>query len=250
DALANAAMDGNLPQAQEVTAAAAAPTRSWAPPAAPATRLVLVRHGETDLTAQRRYSGRGDVSLTARGLDQARRAGTRLTRLTAPQSPDASTRPVAAVVCSPLQRCRQTAEAIAQVTGNPPVVAEPELIECDFGVWEGLTFGEVRERWPDELNRWLASTSQAPPGGESFDAVATRTSAAVSRLRAGHPGELVVVVSHVTPIKLILREALAAGDTFLYRLYLDPAGISIVDFWADGGIAVRAVNDTAHLDQP
>jgi len=212
--------------------------RSWMPPpTGSATRLVLVRHGETDLTAQRRYSGRGDVGLSTRGLAQAAAAAARV----------ASVVGAAAVVTSPLSRCVSTAEVIADLVGSLPVQVDPDLVECDFGEWEGLTFAEVRERWPERLDEWLASPSVAPPGGESFDAVASRARAAVSRLLADHPGETVVVVSHVTPIKLILRDALAAGDAFLHRLFLDPAGISIVDSWPDGGVAVRTVNDTAHL---
>ncbi len=128
-----------------------------------------------------------------------------------------------------------------------PVQVEPGLIECDFGEWEGLTFAEVRKRWPDQLDGWLGSPSTAPPGGESFDAVDTRVRGVVGGLLAAFEAQRIVVVSHVTPIKLILRDALAAGDAFLHRLYLDPAGISIVDIWPDGGVAVRTVNDTAHL---
>ena len=129
-----------------------------------------------------------------------------------------------------------------------PVQVEPDLIECDFGEWEGLTFAEVRERWPEQLDAWLASPAVAPPGGESFDAVLARVRS-VPDPAAGRatPPQTVVVVSHVTPIKLILKDALAAGDAFLHRLFLDPAGVSLVDSWADGGVAVRTVNDTSHL---
>ena len=208
------------------------------PPTGSATHLVLVRHGETELTAQRRYSGRGDVGLSTKGTAQAAAAAARVASVVGA---------VAAVVTSPLSRCVSTAEAIADQVGSPPVQVDPDLVECDFGEWEGLTFAEVRERWPERLDEWLASPSVAPPGGESFDAVASRVRAAVTRLLADHPGETVVVVSHVTPIKLVLRDALAAGDAFLHRLFLDPAGISIVDSWLDGGVAVRTVNDTAHL---
>ena len=244
DALANAAMDGK--PAPEVDFAGgdqrgtrAGGDRSWMPPpTGSATHLVLVRHGETELTAQRRYSGRGDVGLSTKGTAQAAAAAARVASVVGA---------VAAVVTSPLSRCVSTAEAIADQVGSPPVQVDPDLVECDFGEWEGLTFAEVRERWPERLDEWLASPSVAPPGGESFDAVASRVRAAVTRLLADHPGETVVVVSHVTPIKLILRDALAAGDAFLHRLFLDPAGISIVDSWLDGGVAVRTVNDTAHL---
>jgi probable phosphoglycerate mutase len=246
DALANAAMDGTpAPEDDAVAAEPVGPladrpgaSRSWAPPAGPATRLVLLRHGETALTAERRYSGRGDVPLTERGTAQAKASAARVAVLA---------ERVAAVLTSPLGRCVSTAEEVAAVAGSPPVVVEPDLVECDFGEWEGLTFGEVRRRWPEEMDAWLASPTVAPPGGESFEAVTARVRRVVTRLLTEYEGATIVVVSHVTPIKLILRDALAAGDAFLHRLYLDAAGISIVDSWPDGGVAVRTVNDTAHL---
>jgi broad specificity phosphatase PhoE len=138
---------------------------------------------------------------------------------------------------------------LAAALGDPPVRPEPDLIECDFGAWEGLTFADVRSRWPDELAAWLASPDVAPPGGEPFSAVSVRARRVVARVLAEYPGEAVVVVSHVAPIKLILRDALTGGDAFLHRCYLDPAGVSIVDSWSDGGVAVRTVNDTAHLSE-
>ncbi|MFI7488478.1 bifunctional RNase H/acid phosphatase [Micromonospora echinaurantiaca] len=215
---------------------------SWEPrPSFTATRLILVRHGETEYTEQRRYSGRGDVPLSDRGRAQARATGDRVAEL-APT--------VAAVVSSPLSRCTATAEAIAAALGGVPVRRADDLIECDFGAWEGRTFAEVREGWPGEMDAWLASTAVSPPGGESFAAVAERTRRALDALVEAYPGETVVVVSHVSPIKLALRDALAAGDAFLHRLFLDAAGISVLDRWPDGGIAVRTVNDTAHLPTP
>ena len=256
DALANAAMDaaasGAAPAAAPVKAEAREATvvratgtdpattpASWEPrPTEEATRLILVRHGETERTVQKRYSGRGDVPLTARGRAQARATAARVAAL-APS--------VAAVVSSPLSRCTATAEAVAAQVGNPPVRTDDDLIECDFGVWEGHTFAEVREGWAAELDAWLASTKVAPPKGESFVTVAERTGRAVDRLRSAYPGETVVVVSHVSPIKLVLRDALAASDAFLHRLYLDTAGISVLDLYPDGGVAVRSVNDTSHL---
>ncbi|MEU4816592.1 bifunctional RNase H/acid phosphatase [Micromonospora aurantiaca] len=254
DALANAAMDaaasGAAPaaaaaEAREATVVRATGTdpattpASWEPrPTEEATRLILVRHGETERTVQKRYSGRGDVPLTGRGRAQAGATAARVAAL-APS--------VAAVVSSPLSRCTATAEAVAAQVGNPPVRTDDDLIECDFGVWEGHTFAEVREGWAAELDAWLASTRVAPPRGESFVTVAERTGRAVDRLRSAYPGETVVVVSHVSPIKLVLRDALAAGDAFLHRLYLDTAGISVLDLYPDGGVAVRSVNDTSHL---
>jgi ribonuclease H / adenosylcobalamin/alpha-ribazole phosphatase len=211
---------------------------SWDPPDEPPTRLVLVRHGETELTAQRRYSGREDVPLTPHGRAQAEAIAGRIAALT-PR--------MAAVVTSPLVRCAATAEAVAAATGGPPVVVEPDLIECDFGRWEGCTFAEVRQRWPDEWEAWHTSTRVAPSGGESLQQVSIRVRRAVSTLRERYPGVTVAVVSHVWPLKLMLRDALAAGDTFLHRLLLATGGLSVVDSFPGGLVAVHSVNDTSHL---
>jgi probable phosphoglycerate mutase len=214
---------------------------SWSPPTSTPTRLLLVRHGETTLTRQGRYSGRGDAPLTPHGIAQARAVADRVAALVPS---------VSAVVSSPLSRCTRTAEFIAAAVGGLRVDTDDNLIECDFGAWEGKTFVDVQQRWGTELDEWLGDPSKAPPGGESFRQVETRALAAVDGLRKRYVDGTVVVVSHVSPIKLLLRDALAASDALLYRLYLDPAGVSIVDSWPDGGIAVRAVNDTAHLPEP
>lgn len=244
DALANRAMDeaAGKPVADVVPESppAAAPVkRSWAPPSLEnATRIILVRHGATEMTAQGRYSGRGDVPLSDEGEAQAMAAGGRVAGIS---------RDVTAVLSSPLRRCTRTAELIAAEVGGVPVTVLPDLIECDFGQWEGLTFAEVQERWPDEMQQWLDSARVAPPGGESFEAVAVRSRAALATAVKEYAGETVVLVSHVSPIKLILRDALDASDAFLHRLFLDAAGVSTMDVWPDGNIAVRSVNETAHL---
>ena len=246
DALANRAMDeaaGKPVKAPEVSVAEeaeeAAPARSWVPPSLDdATRIILVRHGETALTKQGRYSGRGDVPLSDEGEAQAMAAGGRVAGIS---------RDVTAVLSSPLRRCVRTAELIAAEVGGVPVTVVPDLIECDFGAWEALTFAEVQERWPDEMAAWLGSARVAPPGGESFETVAARVRAALAAAVEAYAGGVVVVVSHVSPIKLILRDALAASDAFLHRLFLDAAGVSMMDVWPDGNLAVRSVNETAHL---
>jgi ribonuclease H / adenosylcobalamin/alpha-ribazole phosphatase len=216
DALANRAMD----------------TVSFDPrPQSTATRLLLVRHGSTAYTEERRYSGRGDVPLSASGRQQAAAVARRV----------AGFGPVAAI-SSPLSRCTETAAFI-----GVPVSVDEDLIECDFGAWEGMTFAGVREAYDAELNAWLAAPELAPPGGESFTSVARRVTAALTRIRSAYPGQTVAVVSHVSPIKLLLRDALAATDAFLHRLFLDTAGLSIVDYYPDGGVAVRTINEVAHL---
>ena len=122
------------------------------------------------------------------------------------------------------------------------------LVEQDFGSWEGKTLDEVRALWPDELDAWLAYPDAAPRGGESFADVERRVRRARNDLISAHLGGIVVVVTHVTPIKTLLRLALEAPPETMYRIHLDPASISIADYYADGQTSVRLVNDTGHLE--
>jgi probable phosphoglycerate mutase len=225
------------PAATRAQGRAAAGTGWVAPPATPATSLLLLRHGETPLSADRRFSGVGDPELTARGLAQAEAAAAALSR--EPHHIDV-------IVSSPLKRAQQTAQAVAARTGLD-VIVEEGLRENDFGAWEGHTFAEVRDRWPQELTDWLADPSIAPPGGESFDQTAHRVRLATDRLLAAHPGRTVLVVSHVTPIKTMLRFALLAPAAALYRMHLDVACLSVIDHYPDGPAVVRSLNDTSHL---
>ena len=220
-------------------AAGAPASASWTGQVGTPTRLLLLRHGQTEFSVQRRYSGRGDPELTPLGHAQAAGAAARLARV-----PD-----VAAVLTSPLQRARQTATVVAEATGAPLDVREG-LVETDFGDWEGLTFTEARARDPQRHADWLGSEDVAPPGGESFAAVGRRIEAERESLVREHPGATLVLVTHVTPIKMLLRDALQAGPGVLYRLHLDLAALSIVDFYPDGGASVRLVNDTSHHPEP
>ena len=153
---------------------------------------------------------------------------------------------IAAVISSPLSRARETAQAAATALGVA-VVVDDDLIETDFGQWEGLTFSEAAERHPDVHRRWLGDTSLQPPGGESFDQVTQRVRRVRDRLIAEHGEATVLVVSHVTPIKTLLRLALGAGPSVLHRLHLDLASLSIAEFYPDDGASVRLVNDTSYL---
>lgn len=209
---------------------------SWTGQVGTPTRLLLLRHGQTQLSVHRRYSGRGDPPLTATGQAQAQGAAARL----------AGVEGIAAVLTSPLARARSTAERVAAATGAPLHVRDG-LIETDFGDWEGLTFVEARERDPELHGRWLGAQDVAPPGGESFAEVGVRLAAERAAIVASYPGRTVVVVSHVTPIKILLRDALGAGPSVLYRLHLDLASLSVVELYPDGGASVRLVNDTGHV---
>ena len=200
----------------------------------PAVTLLL-RHGQTPMSVQKRYAGRSNVPLTDAGVAQAAAAAKRL-----------ASAGIDAIVASPLQRTVQTAEQVAAVTGLP-VVTEDGFRETDFGAWEGLTFAEVRERWPSEMTAWLADPEVAPPGGESFAEVSERVTAALHRVLAGRAGQRILIVSHVTPIKTLVAAALLAPSAALFRMHLDVAALCEIDWYADGPAVLRSYNDTAHL---
>jgi ribonuclease H / adenosylcobalamin/alpha-ribazole phosphatase len=245
DRLANEAMDAvsagrvwtePLPGADVTDAGTARASRpGWGAPRGTPVRAFLLRHGETPLSTERRFSGRGDPELTDKGLAQARAAAARFTA-----------HDVTAVVSSPLRRAAQTASAVAATVGGA-VVIDDDLAETDFGDWEGHTWAEIQEHWPEALARWLADPAAAPPGGESFTAVFARVARARERLSAAYSSGTIIVVSHVTPIKAMLRDALEAPPQAVYRMHLEPASLSAVD-WYDGDVGVvKLLNDTSHL---
>lgn len=203
------------------------------------TTLRLLRHGETRHTRDKRFSGAGghDPDLTERGRAQAAAAAAVL----------AARGGVDAVVSSPLSRARQSADVVAEALGLS-VVVDDDVVECAFGEWEGLTFAQVEQTWPQALSAWLGSTSVAPPGGESFDEVERRVRRARDRIVAAHPGRGVLVVSHVTPIKMFVRLALDAPASSLYRMELSPASLTTLAWYADKNASLRTFNDIAHLD--
>jgi probable phosphoglycerate mutase len=247
DALVNQALDAELGVAPKPARAAARaeedaaeaarlrnPMVGWRPPeVGDATTLLLLRHGVTEATVAKLFSGSGgaDPGLNDVGREQAERTGRWL----------ADHGSVDAVVSSPLRRARETAEVAAERLGLP-VAVEDGLAEAAFGQWDGLTFDEVGARYPDELESWLASVDAAPPGGESYAALSRRVLAAKARLLLAHPQQRLLVVSHVTPIKLLVRDALDAPLHIIHRLQVAPASITTLAWWADGVSALQQLS--------
>ncbi|WP_406738649.1 bifunctional RNase H/acid phosphatase [Streptomyces sp. NBC_00853] len=219
--------------------AVAAGSHGWGPDmGAPAT-FVLLRHGETALTPQKRFSGSGgsDPELSPAGRRQAAAVAEAL----------AARGTIQSVISSPLRRCRETAQAVADRLCLT-VTVEEGLREVDFGAWEGLTFAEVQQRFPDDLQAWLDSPKAAPTGGgESFMSATRRISATRDRLLSAHAGRTVLLVTHVTPVKILVRLALGAPPEALFRMELSAASLSAVAYYADGNASVRLLNDTSHL---
>jgi ribonuclease H / adenosylcobalamin/alpha-ribazole phosphatase len=221
------------PHVDEAEVEPAVPARDWPELGLPTT-LLLVRHGETTFTARKLFSGAGgnDPELTDLGRLQAKR----MAELVAARGD------IAAVIASPLLRAKQTAGVIADRLPCDVRIVEAGFSECAFGAWDGLTFDEVRQQWPFELDAWLSSPSVAPPGGESFDALTRRVVAARDGILARFHGRTVVIVSHVTPIKVLVRLALDAPPQALYRMELMPASLTEVQYYADGITSLRSFN--------
>jgi probable phosphoglycerate mutase len=197
------------------------------------TTVIMLRHGVTKHTLKKVFSGLGgdDPSLTDLGREQAKRAAARL----------AKRGPIDAIVSSPLLRARETADVVAAELGLD-VELEPGFAEMGFGEWDGLAFFDIMERWPDDMRSWLDSPDVAPPGGESFDAVFKRVDEARKRLLTDYEGQTVVVVSHVTPIKMMLRIALDTEMELIQHFELAPASITTVQWWSEGWPVVKEVS--------
>src|SRR5258706_1181243 len=208
----------------------------WDSPTADPTTTVLLRHGDTQLSPEHRFSGLHDLPLSTSGPGQAGPAACGL-------APGA---PIDAVVSSPLQRAVATA-AIAACELGLTAVIDDDLRETDFGDWDGFTLAEIQQRWPTAAAAWRRDPEQAPPGGESFADTADRVNRACDRLLRDHCGQTVLVVSHITPLKILLCRALAVPLGTPYRRYLGSASITEIQWHGRGFAAVHRVNDTSHL---
>ena len=206
----------------------------WSQDLGTPTTLILVRHGETAHTREKRFSGRGgdDPGLTAYGKAQARAVAD----WRAPLADE-----IDAVVSSPLRRTRETADIIAARLDHS-VTVEDGLAEAAFGTWDGLTFTEVQQKFPDDLDAWLGAVDVAPGGGDSFDDMDRRVRRVRDRLITAYPGKAVLAVTHVTPIKLMVRMALDAPLQAVYRMELAPASVTVISWFADGQASLRMFN--------
>ena len=190
--------------------------------------MELVRHGVTPHTVDKRFSGglaSANPGLSDEGRDQVRAVGDWL-------SPIAEK--VDAVVASPVRRTLESAEILGAVLGRE-VQVEPGFAEMEFGAWDGLTFMDVAEKHKADLDAWLGSLDVTPGGdGESFRVVEKRVLDGLQRLLEQHAGKTVVVVSHVTPIKVMVSHAVTAPLDAVFRMELSPASVSVLAFYGGG----------------
>jgi ribonuclease H / adenosylcobalamin/alpha-ribazole phosphatase len=195
------------------------------PPGGPPTTLVLVRHGVTAHTTERRFSGglgSANPGLSGEGREQVRATGEWLSPV--------SDR-VDALLSSPVRRTRESADILAPILGHA-VEEEEAFAEMEFGAWDGLTFGEVEENHPADLRAWLGTLDVVPGGtGESFQAVEARVLAGLRSVLETHAGRIVVLVSHVTPIKTLVAHALGAPLEALFHMELAPASVTVLGYY-------------------
>ncbi len=208
-------------------------SRGWGGVGTPTT-LVLVRHGVTPHTSEKRFSGglaSANPGLSDEGRDQVRATADWL----APMAEQFSS-----LLSSPVRRTLESANILGERLGRA-VGTEPGFAEMEFGVWDGMTFDEVAAAHADDLDAWLGSLDAVPGEvGESFRVVEKRVLDALEATLDAHAGRTVVVVSHVTPIKTLVAHALQAPLQSVFRMELAPASVSVVSYFNGG----------RHFDEP
>jgi probable phosphoglycerate mutase len=203
------------------------------------TVIYLIRHGETDYNHEGRWQGQLPIGLNARGREQARRLAARL-----------ACEPIVAVYASDLPRAAQTADILASALGVP-LTLDPGLREVYVGSWEGLLGDEVRERFPDEFQRWVKLRQGRPGGGEDFYEAQGRMVQAIDAIAARYPGQAVAVVSHGFVIKAFICHCLELPPVGMSSFAGgDNTSINVVEYRDSARPRLLRLNDEAHLEEP
>jgi probable phosphoglycerate mutase len=264
DALANQAMDSKesvilrsgtqsqlpiVPAAPSVEFDSEMPSSVRAPGGVtkPLTTIILVRHGRTALTESKRISGSGgaDPELSEAGRSDAQAVASEVAKI-GNSGVWSHLKPVTAIVSSPMNRTRETAEAIGAQIGIDPVLLDG-IKEISFGSWDGLTNDEARAADPRLFEAWRGSWEVAPPNGESLRAFDERVRAARNAILERYAGETVAVVAHVMPIRGFIRAAFDADIAGYWRPQISPCSITILRFWGAEAAEITTVNATHHL---
>jgi probable phosphoglycerate mutase len=224
-----------LRMSQPATNAAPAPTDSPSAPAAPATRLLLVRHAVTEQTGPLLSGRLPGIDLSARGVEQATAVAGRLAAL-----------PVGAVYASPIERTTQTAQHIA-ARHALTVCVLPGVIEADYGEWTGGAIAELAKTDTWKVVQRAPSRARFP-GGESIREMQARTVAALEQVLADHPNQTIVVVSHADPIKAAIAHFTGMHLDLFQRLHVSPASVTVFEF-NDGSCMLLKCNDTGGLEE-
>lgn len=201
------------------------------------SRLLLVRHGDTELNSAERYWGITDVPLSAAGLRQAERLGERL-----------AVERIAAVYSSDLRRAVSTARTIAS-RHKLEVLTCPELREVNFGELEGLTFAQISQRYPEVARLWQQQSPKLRyPGGESLDELNRRVNSFVGRLRKHCDGETILIVAHSGVLRTLLCQLLGVELQHRWQIRLDFTSLTVIETFPQGAI-LNLLNDVCHLGE-
>ena len=200
-----------------------------------ATTIYLIRHGETVDADSRRYKGHIDVPLSENGIKQLERLATYLVQnsklKTCLPAGKAQNSKLKAIYCSGLSRALKSAEIIAGPYGIKPVIVE-DLKERSFGAWEGMTFDEIKEKWPDAFNAWAENPLKfSPMEGENTLEVKERAMRAFNEIIKNHKDEEIAIVSHGGITRVILCEMLGMPLENIFRIEQDFAALNIIELW-------------------
>jgi alpha-ribazole phosphatase len=198
-------------------------------------RLYLIRHGETDYNRNKRYCGHTDLPLNETGRKQVKGLRERFRNIK-----------INFLYCSDLSRAKETAE-IAFPDWKAGINFSSLIRELDFGEWEGLTYEEIIARDEKAYKLWLENPAlSTPPNGESLSSLQNRVKQFLQEIVGKFRDETVAVVTHSGPIRVILCDALGIPSNFFWRIAVNSAGVSIIEYF-DRKPLVRLVNDTGHL---
>ena len=203
------------------------------------TVIYLIRHGETRLTPERRFSGSdgSNPSLMESGFAQARAMAKEI----AARKPDV-------LIASPMARTMETAGEIANLTGLE-IKSDKKWIECGFGEWDELTVEEIMRLYPEQWQGWISDTAFVPgKTGESYEALAARTAHALSEIEEDYVGKTIAIVTHHMVIKTLLANALSAPLLSIFHLDIPACGISTIHSWPSDGLrAVKSLGERSFI---
>jgi alpha-ribazole phosphatase len=206
-------------------------------------RFFLARHGETIWNRERKYQGQSDVPLTDEGRIQARSLSERL-----------KDEKIDVIYASDLGRTIETAEIIAEHHGQK-VVPDPLMRELSFGIWEGMTYDEIMQKWPQEYKGWQADPyNEKPPEGETLSELCERVSKFLMKAAQDHPEGRILAVSHAGPIRAILSVLLNLKEEFFWKFKIGNTSLTIIEYdglkqLSESDAFIVTVNDEYHLKQ-
>ena len=200
-----------------------------------ATKLILVRHGETNWNKESRFQGNKDIALNQRGESQAQKLAQRLAE-----------EEIDVIYSSDLDRAHKTAQIIA-AKHNLAVQTHSNLQEIDFGVWEGLTYQEINEQYPNEFESWKENPEvNNPEGGESLKDIESRVCQALTEILEEHEGKTILIAAHGGVNRVAISNFLDMPLDRCWRLSQDNTAVNIVNFYRSQ-IILDIFNSTFHL---